>query len=551
MTDSPTTFAEVLLLRAEDDHPGLLFEDSHWSWRELVQECIDRSELLLELRRPGRPFHVGVLLENLPEFLFLIGAAAFSGATVVGINATRRGEELAADIRGVDCDVIVTDTTLVGLLDGLDTGVAEDRVFTIEGPQWTERLNRHRDAELRITEEASDPRTTLLLLFTSGSTGAPKAVICSTGRLAGLAAANIMNLTRDDVSYNAMPLFHGNAVMASFAPTALAGGTVAMRRRFSASGFLPDVRKFGATFFNYVGRSLAYILSVPESPEEPNTTLRAGFGTEAAPRDRSEFERRFGVAPTENYGSSEGAVIIMRTPETPPHALGLPPGHLRAQIQDALGQECPPAEFDENGVLLNAAECIGEIVNPDGAAMFEGYYNNPEASAQRLDGPAYHSGDLGYRDAEGFFYFAGRTGDWMRVDSENFASGPIERILARLPGLQLVAVYPVPDARTGDQVMATLSMVEGADFSPEHFAAFLNAQPDLGTKWAPKYVRLVREIPVTATRKIDKMALRRAGWLVEDPVYVRFDGTYAPLTDEAREQLLAEFARYDRLPSAP
>ncbi|MEO9223237.1 MAG: AMP-binding protein [Mycobacteriaceae bacterium] len=360
MTDSPTTFAEVLLLRAEDDHPGLLFEDSRWSWRELVQECTDRSEILLELRRPGRPFHVGVLLENVPEFLFLIGAAALSGATVVGINATRRGEELAADIRGVDCDVIVTDTTLVGLLDGLDTGVAEDRVFTIEGPQWTERLNRHRDAELRITEEASDPRTTLLLLFTSGSTGAPKAVICSTGRLAGLAAANIMNLTRDDVSYNAMPLFHGNAVMASFAPTALADGTVAMRRRFSASGFLPDVRKFGATFFNYVGRSLAYILSVPESPEEPNTTLRAGFGTEAAPRDRSEFERRFGVAPTENYGSSEGAVIIMRTPETPPHALGLPPGHLRAQIQDALGQECPPAEFDENGVLLNAAECIGE-----------------------------------------------------------------------------------------------------------------------------------------------------------------------------------------------
>ncbi|MEO9223236.1 MAG: hypothetical protein ABI251_15980 [Mycobacteriaceae bacterium] len=137
------------------------------------------------------------------------------------------------------------------------------------------------------------------------------------------------------------------------------------------------------------------------------------------------------------------------------------------------------------------------------------------------------------------------------MDSENFASGPIERILARLPGLQLVAVYPVPDARTGDQVMATLSMVEGADFSPEHFAAFLNAQPDLGTKWAPKYVRLVREIPVTATRKIDKMALRRAGWLVEDPVYVRSGGTYAPLTDEAREQLLAEFARYDRLPSAP
>lgn len=152
--------------------------------------------------------------------------------------------------------------------------------------------------------------------------------------------------------------------------------------------------------------------------------------------------------------------------------------------------------------------------------MFEGYYRNPEATAERVDGATYKSGDLGYRDADGFFYFAGRGGDWMRVDSENFAAAPVERILARFQGVALVAVYPVPDPRTGDQVMATIQMAAGETFAPGAFGRFLSEQPDLGTKWAPRFVRVVEDIPVTATRKIDKKDLRRRSWKVDDKVYL-------------------------------
>ncbi|GAA4259819.1 AMP-binding protein [Dietzia aurantiaca] len=545
------TFADVLGRRRGDTRPGMLFEDQCFTWDEVVRESEKRAVVIRGLRREDRPFHVGVLLENVPDYIFLIGAGALAGATIVGINPTRRGAELAADIRGVDCDLIVTDSDQAALLDGLDTGVDADRILTIDSPQWAQALDAAGGAELPRVPEAHDPSTTLLLTFTSGSTGAPKAVICSTGRMASLAAINHLSFTPEDVTYNSMPLFHGNAIFSCWGASVFTGATFSMRRKFSASGFLPDIQKFGATFFNYVGRSLAYILAVPESPEESQTRLRLVFGTEASPHDRDEFERRFGPRPIESYGSSEGAVVISLTPDSPRNALGVPPEFMDVCVLDSAGNECPRAEFDAGGRLLNPDVAIGEIVNRTGTAMFEGYYRNPEATAERVDGATYRSGDLGYRDQAGFFYFAGRGGDWLRVDSENFAAAPVERILARFPGIVLVAVYPVPDPRTGDQVMATVEMAPGTTFDPEAFGRFLAEQPDLGTKWAPRFVRVVEDIPVTATRKIDKKDLRRQSWTVEDAVYLGDTKTheYHRMDDDEKSALLAEYDRYGRSPA--
>ncbi|GLB63548.1 putative fatty-acid-CoA ligase FadD [Dietzia sp. NCCP-2495] len=545
------TFADILARRRGDTRPGLLFEDQSFTWDEVVREAEKRAVVLRDLRREGRPFHVGLLLENVPDYIFLIGAGALAGATIVGINPTRRGAELAADIRSVDVDLIITDSAQAELLDGLDTGVDADRVLTIDSLRWAEALEAAGEMELPRIPEAEDPAATLLLTFTSGSTGAPKAVICSTGRMAALSAINHLSFTTADVTYNSMPLFHGNAIFSCWGPSVFSGATFSMRRKFSASGFLPDIQKFGATFFNYVGRSLAYILAVPESPAERETALRLVFGTEASPHDRDEFERRFGVRPIESYGSSEGGVILSLTPETPRNSLGVPPEFMDVHVVDPDGRECPPAEFDAGGRLVNADVAIGEIVNRTGAANFEGYYRNPEATAERVDGATYKSGDLGYRDADGYFYFAGRGGDWMRVDSENFAAAPVERILARFPGVALVAVYPVPDPRTGDQVMATVQMAAGAAFDPAEFGRFLGEQSDLGTKWAPRFVRVVEDIPVTATRKIDKKDLRRQSWTVPDAVYLGDTKAleYRLLDDDDEAELLAQYERYGRQPA--
>ncbi|MEO5874950.1 MAG: AMP-binding protein, partial [Streptosporangiaceae bacterium] len=414
------TFAEMVLARAGDEHPGLVAGEQTLTWAEVVRAARARQGLLRQFadRAEPRQVHLGVLLENVPEYVFWLTAAALAGAVVVGINPTRRGAELAADIAHTDCDLIVTDAAQAGLL-----GEQAVPVLVIDSTGYASALQ----AVPAWEPAAPGPEDRLLLLFTSGSTGAPKAVSCSQGRLAMIAEmAPSFGIDRDAVTYLAMPLFHGNAIMANLAFAVRAGATVVLRRRFSASGFLPDVRRHGVTYFNYVGRALAYILATGDSGP---STLRFAFGTEASAQDMSAFADRFGCRVIEGYGSSEGAVAIRRTPETPKDSLGLPQHGIDVVILDpATGAECPRARFDSQGLLLNS-EAIGEIVGLN--TRFEGYYNNAEADAQRLRDGRYWSGDLGYRDESGFFYFAGRSADWLRVDSENFAAAPVERILSR------------------------------------------------------------------------------------------------------------------------
>ncbi|CAB4730620.1 unannotated protein [freshwater metagenome] len=286
---------------------------------------------------------------------------------------------------------------------------------------------------------------------------------------------------------------------------------------------MPDIRAHQCTYFTYVGRTIAYILGQPVSSEDQNNTLRLGFGTEASALDRERFLERFGCDLVEGYGSSESVVAIIRTPETPANALGKERADMAGQvsiIDPDTNIECPRVQFDEFGAITNP-ECIGEIVSLSGGTSFEGYYNNHEASTERVRNGWYWTGDLGYRDDAGFFYFGGRSADWLRVDSENFAAGPVENIVSRFPGVVMAAVYPVPDPTTGDMVMVAVEMNEAAEFLPHEFDEFLAQQRDLGTKWSPQIVRVITAMPLTANNKVHKPPLRASKWLTSDSHYWR------------------------------
>ncbi len=485
-----------------------------------------------------------MLLDNTPEYLFWIVAGALSGAAIVGINSTRRGGELAHDIGHTDCQMIVTDREHLGLLEGLDLDVPPDRLFVVDAPGYAEALAPYAQVNTRDIARPVAPDVPLLLLFTSGSTGAPKAVVCTQGRFAAIAGRTpgMFGISAEgSVCYNAMPMFHGNALMASWAMCLGSGAPWALRRRFSASGFLADIRRFGATYINYVGRALAYVLATPEQPDDADNPLVLAFGTEATDRDMAEFSRRFGCAFFESYGSSEGPISILKTPDAPPHSLGRAQEGDVAVVDPATLTECPRARFGPRGELANH-DAIGEFVRRD-TVTFEGYYNNPEATAERLRNGWYWSGDLGYRDDDGWFYFAGRGADRLRVDSENFATTPIERIIARFDGVLVNAVYPVPDSRTGDQVMVAIELVPGTAFDAAAFDDFLDAQDDLGTKWAPRFVRIVEKMPLTGSNKLDKKPLRARRWDGPEVVWwrpVRGD-RLRPMTDDDRRALAAEF----------
>ncbi len=553
-----TTVAAMLAARAEDDRTGVMDADGSWTWRQAVAEGAARGALAQSLVGDRRP-HIGVLLPNGPEYLFWLNGAALAGAAIVGINPTRRGDALAADVRATDCAMIVTDDEGAALLVGLDLGVDEDKVLVVGTARYEALVEGFagRPAARALVDEAGgvDEESLYLLIFTSGTTGAPKAVRCTQGRLAGIAevAAPGYGYTSSDVCYCPMPLFHGNALMALWGPSVMVGATIAVRPRFSASAFLEDVRLFGATKFSYVGKAIAYILATPERPDDAENTLQSAFGTEASVRDRSRFRKRFGCYLIEGYGQSEGGAAINPVLGMPKGALGVPvDGVDLAVISPETGEECPPAEFDDEGRLLNAGQAIGEIVNRSGRGKFEGYYRREDAEQDRLRGGWYWTGDLGYVDQDGFFYFAGRSGDWLRVDSENFSAGPVEAVLSRNPDLAVVAVYPVPDTASGagDQVMVALETAPGRPFDADGFAAWLLAQPDLGPKWLPRYVRVSASLPQTATGKVTKVGLRAEAWACDDPVWWRpLDSStvrFELLSADGREKLAAGLAENGR-----
>ncbi|MHB8439509.1 MAG: AMP-binding protein [Acidimicrobiales bacterium] len=538
--DTPVTVAQTILARADDHGVGLRWRDRTWTWAEVVRQGVARAALAEPLLEGGSP-HIAVLLDNVPEYALWLGAAAMGGAVVVGAD-------LARDLAHTDCRLLVTDSTHLSLVEGLDLGagigtVSADntQVLLTDNPQYGERLAPFdRAAPPDVTAVAEESLGHLI--FTSGTSGAPKACRCTQGRLARIGAivAQMFGLTADDCCYIAMPLFHSNALMAGWMPAVAAGAAVALpdHGRFSASGFLPQVRRHGATYFNYVGKPLSYILATIAQPDDAQNPLRTVFGNEGAEADVRIFGERFGCTVVDSYGSTEGGAVVSRTPDTPPGALGrAPEGTL---VLDPEGNECPPARFDEHGRLLNAEQCTGELVSKSGGAGFEGYWRNDEAEQTRVRSGWYFTGDLAYRDEAGFFYFAGRADDWLRVDGENFAAAPLSRLLERHPAVRLAAVYAVPD-RIGDQVMAALELHSGVSFDPADFVAFLHAQEDLGTKWAPRIIRICVQLPMTATAKVLVRNLRSERWHCADPLWWTPEGppgsTYVPLDASGAERL--------------
>ena len=544
-----TSVAALLTARAGDHRTALTWTGQDGvvrrvSWDDHVRRSHARAAWLRQ-RLPDRlsaadseagamPRHVGVLMENVPEFSFLLGAAALGAFTVVGLNPTRGAVEVVRDARHTDCALIVTESPFLAMVS--DSGIPVVNVDAPEEwpPRWQPGSRQIVSENYSVPDNAAD--LPFMLILTSGTTSAPKAVICSQGKVAtqGSILAAQRGLTADDVLYCAMPLFHSNAVIAAWVPAVATGGTLALRRRFSASQFLPDVRRFGATYANYVGKPLAYILATPEQPDDSDNTLRQVFGNEVAPADVERFAKRFGCVVTDGFGSTEGGISFRRLPDTPPGALGVPVGDVRI-VDLETGAECGVGE-------------VGEMVNFAGAGAFEGYYRHREADEAKLRDGRFWSGDLAYRDEHGNFFFAGRSGDWIRVGGENFASGPIARAVEEWDAAVAAAAYGVPDAVAGDQVMVAVEL-KGA-FDPEAFAAYLESRFELPELWWPRYIRLVSSMPRTATNKIVVRDLAAEAWHTSDPVFLRRDrrGPYRPMTDGDRAELAREFEEHGRTP---
>ncbi|MDT5163278.1 MAG: fatty-acyl-CoA synthase [Mycobacterium sp.] len=500
------TVQQLLRSRAQDDTAAVVHGDRTWTWREHLAEAAAEASALIGLADTSRALHVGALLGNTPAMLRSMAAAGLGGYVLCGINTTRRGAGLLSDIRRSDCQLLLVDSSHQPLLDGLD--LAGITVLNVESERYRDAVAAA--APLQPWREV-EPTDTVMMIFTSGTSGDPKAVRFShvMAILCGASLIGQYQITADDVCYLSMPLFHSNGVAAGWA-VAIGSGATMVPAQFSTSRYLDDIRRHHVTYLNYVGKPLALMLATPERDDDADNTLRIAFGNEASDRDIDEFARRFGCRVVDSFGSSEFAVIVTREDGTPAGSIGRGYPGVAVYHSDTV-TECATAVFDEHGALANFDDAVGELVNTQGAGPFAGYYNDPAATNERIRHGMYWSGDLAYRDVDGWIYLAGRTSDWLRVDGENLASAPIERILQRLAPVNQVAVYGVADDAVGDQVMAAIVLNDGESLTPDEFEKFLATQPDLSPKAWPRFVRINDALPHTATTKILKRELIRAG----------------------------------------
>jgi fatty-acyl-CoA synthase len=594
--DAPFTLCGQIEARAQhpatENKPVLVHGDRIWTYRQYRDASVRIAHFLLgRLGRidDERPGHVAMLLDNHLELMGLLGGCAYGGLTLFGVNTGLRGEVLAGVLNHSRARVLVVDERFFPEVErvrpDLKTIAAENiLVLPTQGGKIPPAadLNACLAAEVGGVEKSLDAPSVdvtqnhnLMVIYTSGTTGLPKGINNNHMKLCmiGFAVSANMGLTQADRGYACMPLFHSNSIFVGFMPVFWVGGSMALRERFSASQFTPDLFRYGVTFWNYVGEPVHYVLShlekeyggdeeriAAEITNNPRNKLRYAVGNGAAPPDIDRFMKWFGLEDMfELYGSTEAAISTFRRKGDPRGSVG-EVLDAAVKILDLEGKECEPAEIGPDGKLLNYERAVGEIcrVAPD-TSLFQGYFGDAKADSTKYRDGVYHSGDLGHillKDGKRYLYFDGRTDDWIRKDGENFSAGQVGRLISEHPDVALAVAYGVPCAVSDELVMAGVKLRPGAAFDPKGFFDWCEAQVGGGSmdrKWFPDFVRVVGDFEYTQTQKVLVRNLKRDHFdlnrLPGEPIYwrERGDKTFKPFTRADYERLRKEFAARERL----
>jgi fatty-acyl-CoA synthase len=391
----------------------------------------------------------------------------------------------------------------------------------------------------------------LFYIYTSGTTGLPKAARFSHAKFASTGSISaIAGFGRNDTMYIALPLYHSAGGGMGVSTTLGAGGTLALRGKFSASQFWDDIRRFEATAFQYIGEFSRYLLNVPPNERDGEHKLKFAVGNGLRPDIWEEFRDRFRIPRiVEFYGATEGNLALLNLDGKVGSVGRMPPKLIfdaRLVRYDVAADEY---ERDENGHCI---ECepneVGELIGAmptrkgDSKGRFEGY-TSAEATEKKVlrnafrDGDAwFRSGDLLRCDEQGYFYFVDRIGDTFRWKGENVSTQDVAESLGRFPGLDMVNVYGVEvEGQDGRAGMAGIALANPGSFDSAQF--FAHVQQSLPAYAAPVFLRLLGDADVTGTFKLRKVDLQREGFdlaAVTDPLYVRDDakGDYVQLTPE-------------------
>lgn len=489
---------------------NLVYSDRTISYREMDENANRTANYLLKIGA-GPGDGVAMLMNNSPQFLDLFFGMQKIGMYVNTVNTSLRGDSLAYIIDNSDTKFLMVDYDLIELYRSVETQLPQVKaviVNTVEAPPDFEVPKGMLDFSDAYKDDISitrpgvdfDESSILLLMYTSGTTGLPKGVVTryNRDRVSGIKALSSIILKSDSIYYTPLPLFHGNALSITVTSSLAAGATVALSKKFSASRFWDEVRRSKATIFNTLGAMIPILMKQPERPEDREHSVNIVLSA-ACPADMWEaFEKRFNVKIWEAYAAIDGSGMITNFGTAPVGSIGKPRGDSEIRIVDAEWNDLPPGEVGE--LLFKVPEDRTRTVE---------YYKNEEATRKKTRGGWESTGDLVYRDADGFLYFVGRNTDSMRRRGENVSAHEVEQAILKHPAILECAVYAVPSEMGEDEIMASLSLVEGREVKLSELVEFL--QDKLARFAIPRYFRIVKEFPKTETHRIKKKELKEEG----------------------------------------
>ncbi len=568
------TVADRIEEKAEThaERPFIFYQEDRISYGELNAAANRMAHAALEAGL-GHGDTVALMMENRPEFIMTWAGLAKLGVTTALINTNVRGRPLRHALETTGAKHLIVGSECLENVLSLGRDVARTwTVYVSRGREGAGAQVRPPEGALDLDEVLArmpnenpqrDVRANLIggddffYIFTSGTTGLPKAARLSHMRFLGVgdAMSAVAGYGPQDVIYCVLPLYHGAGGMVVVSCALSQGAVIVLRRKFSASQFWDDARRYGVTACQYIGEICRYLLNQPRRENDRDHRLRVMMGAGLGGDIWADFQQRFGIERIiEGWSSTEANTSLINLDNRVGSCGRIPykDRHNGRLIRYNIESESHPRNKDGSYLECAAGE-VGEFIGmiPDlpesGAGRFEGY-TSPEATEQKILRDVFQKGDQWYRsgdllryDEDGYFYFVDRIGDTYRWKSENVSTQEVAEALGRFPGLEIANVYGVKVAGTeGRAGMAALVLSDLDAFDGRAFYAY--TEDRLPPYAVPIFVRLASAAEMTSTFKLRKVDLQREGYdldLVRDPLFVRDTAAqaYVPLSAEKLAEL--------------
>ena len=448
---------------------------------------------------------VGLYLTNGPTYVDAIFACAKLGAIQTPINWDYREREAKHALDRAEISTVIAEPsgTITDVLpavsadaDSLESVVATDEngFDGIDGAETYDLQDIEAAASSTRPDRSIDPTDPHAILYTSGTTGLPKAAVLS-NRSFLLASKSFLGVPLEGANYNPYPLFHANNQCYSLLGSLVNGTEYVLGDEFSAAGFWDVVTTYGVTSFNLIGGVPKILDATYDESEIPANDLQWGIGP-ISTELWEHFERKFDLTVIQIYSQSESPTLLMNHPDPAKVKVG------------AIGKPMFPDEGheawveDEDGNRVDPGT-PGELVRTDPGSMIE-YWNQPEKTRETLrDGNTY-SGDVVKQDEDGYLYYIDRKKFMVRRGGENISAQEVENVIDELPGVETSAIFPVPDEFRGEEVKVA---VKRNDESVSERDVVLQVARSLAPQKVPRYVEFVDEFPLTPTARIQRVTL--------------------------------------------